>query len=246
MPGLKTGADSPQSCQPAPHPYNASMRHVLLALFALISLASAEHVIVTGGPAMRNWENLRVPQDQHDRFWGNFVRASTLRMAEIRTAYGKDAPIVWMVYRAGYQERGQEDRQPYTTWIGDLARKRNVSLIWVDSGPELISALNNRPRGSVSTFDYFGHSNRHCFMLDYSGHIMGACTAWLHERDLGKIRGGIFARDAYCKSWGCHTAESMSKVWKSATGLKLEGAMGKTDYTVVGRGQLPIGEGWVR
>jgi hypothetical protein len=222
------------------------MRHVLLALFALISLASAEHVIVTGGPAMRNWENLRVSQDQHDRFWGNFVRASTLRMAEVRTAYGKDASIVWIVYRAGYQERGKEDRQPYTTWIGDLARKRNVSLIWVDNGPELISALNSRPRGSVETFDYFGHSNRHCFMLDYGSTIMAACTAWLHERDLGKIRGSIFAKDAYCKSWGCHTGESMAKVWKSATGVKMEGAMGKTDYTVISRGQLPLGEGWVR
>ena len=30
------------------------MRHVLLALLALVSFASAEHVIVTGGPALRN------------------------------------------------------------------------------------------------------------------------------------------------------------------------------------------------
>jgi hypothetical protein len=225
------------------------MRHVLLALFALISLASfasAEHVIVTGGPALRHWENLRVPEDQHDRWWANFVRASTLRMVELRKAYGEGASIVWMVYRPGYQDRGREDSQPYTTWISDLARKRNVSLVWIDSGPSLISSLNSRPRGSVQTFDYFGHSNRHCFMLDYSGHIMAACTAWLHERDLGKIRSGIFAKDAYCKSWGCHTAESMAKVWKSATGVKMEGAMGKTDYTVVGKGILPIGEGWVR
>ena len=29
------------------------------------------------------------PQDQHDRWWANFVRASTLRMVEIRKAYGE-------------------------------------------------------------------------------------------------------------------------------------------------------------
>jgi hypothetical protein len=222
------------------------MRLVLLAFIALLSFASAEHVILTGGPALRKWEDLRVPRDQHDRWWANFVRASTLRMVEIRKAYGESAPIVWMVYRAGYQDRGREDGKPYTTWIADLARARNASLIWIDSTSGLISSLNSRPRGSVQTFDYFGHSNRHCFLLDYSGPIMAACTVWLHERDLGKIRGSIFAKNAYCKSWGCHTAESMSKTWKSATGVKLEGAMGKTDYTVVGQGKLPIGEGWVR
>jgi hypothetical protein len=167
-------------------------------------------------------------------------------MVEIRKAYGEGAPIVWMVYRPAYQERGKEDRQPYTTWITDLARKRNCTLVWVDSTSSLISSINNRPRASIRTFDYFGHSNRHCFMLDYGSNVMAACTAWLHERDLSKIHSSVFAKDAYCKSWGCHTAESMSKVWKSQIGLKLEGAMGKTDYTVVGRGQLPVGEGWVR
>ena len=222
------------------------MRHVLLAFLALVSFASAEHVILTGGPALRKWENLRVERDQHDRWWANFVRASTLRMVEIRKAYGEGAPIVWMVYRDGYQMRGKEDGKPYTTWIADLARKRNATLIWIDSTAGLISSLNSRPRGTVQTFDYFGHSNRHCFMLDYGSDIMAACTVWLHERDLPKLRCSIFAKNAYCKSWGCHTAESMSKVWKSATGHKLEGAMGKTDYTVVGQGKMPVGEGWVR
>lgn len=222
------------------------MRLVFLAFLAMISIATADHVILTGGPALRNWENLRVPQDQHDRWWANFIRASTLRMVEIRTAYGDSAPIVWIVYRPGYQTRGKEDGKPYTTWITDLARKRNATLLWVDSSGSLISTLNNRPRGSVATFDYFGHSNRHCFMLDYGNDIMAASTAWLHERDLSKIRSSIFSKGSYCKSWGCHTAESMSGVWKSTFGIKLEGAKGPTDYTMVGRGQLPTGKGWVR
>lgn len=222
------------------------LRTTLLALCSLIPLAKAEHVILMGGPALRSWEDLRVDRDQHDRWWGNFVRASTLRMVEIRKAYGENAPITWIAYRPSYQDRGREEAKPLTNNITKLARDRRVNLIWVDSTAATISAINSRPRGSVQTFDYFGHSNRHAFMLDYSADIMGACSVWLHERDLSKIRSSIFARDAYCKSWGCHTAESMSKTWKSQIGLKLEGAMGKTDYTVVGQGQLPIGEGWVR
>ncbi len=223
------------------------VRSLLLVLLCLTGLASADHVIVTGGPAMRRWENYRVPDDQHDRWWANFVRASTLRMDEIRRAYGPNAPIVWMIYRPGYLNRGREDHQPYTTWLSQVAAQRRASLIWVDGGPELINAINNRPRGSIETFDYFGHSNRFCFMLDYGNHIMAACTAWLHESDASKIHSSVFARHAYCKSWGCHTGESMSQKWKSATGVALEGANGKTDYTVVSKGQLPaVDGGWVR
>jgi len=217
-----------------------------LALLSSISVASADHLILTGGPAMRKFENLRVPEDQHDRWWANFLRASTLRMDEIRKTYPATDPIVWMVYRPGYEDRGKEDHQPYTTWISDIARKRNITLVWFDSTASLISSFNERPRGSVTTFDYFGHSNSHCFMLDYGNTIMAACTTELHERDLGKIHSSIFASNAYCKSWGCHTAESMSGTWKSTFGVKMEGATGKTDYEQVGQGKLPSGEGWVR
>lgn len=207
----------------------------------------AEHVIVTGGPTLRKWEDYRIPKDQHDRWWANFVRASTLRMAEIRKAYGTDAPLVWMVFKPGYVARGKEDGKPYVQWITELAAKRRAQLIWFDSGSGFIQALNSRPRGSVETFDFFGHSNRFAFMFDYGSDIMAASTAWLHERDLPRIRSSVFARNAYCKSWGCHTAESMSKAWKRATGIPLEGAKGATNYEMVGRGQLPSVNGsWMR
>ena len=110
---------------------------------------SADHVIVTGGPALRRWENLRVPVDQHDRWWANFVRASTLRMAEIRTAYGREAPLVWMVFQPGYQTRGSEDGKPYTQWITKLASERRAKLIWFNSSSGFIQAMNARPRGSI-------------------------------------------------------------------------------------------------
>jgi hypothetical protein len=224
----------------------------VLKLFVFISVilapaANAEHVIVCGGPALRKWENYRVTDDRHDRWWANFVRASTLRMVEIRVAYGKQAPLVWLVYKPGYVARGREDGKPYTTWIAEQAAKRNATLIWFDSTADYISKINARPRGSVLTYDYFGHSNKYAFMFDYGSDIMAVSTAWLHERDIPRLKSSIFAKSAYCKSWGCHTGASMSAVWKRHLGLPLEGAKGKTLYTMVGRGEMPTGfGGWTR
>jgi hypothetical protein len=227
------------------------MTRVLSRLACITLLLScwsqAEHVIVTGGPALRRWENLRVKDDRHDNWWANFVRASTLRMEEIHRAYGPNAKIVWLVYQPGYQARGREDKSPYTTWITQLATKYHASLIWLTNSGSLIHAINSRPYQSINTFDFFGHSNRYAFMLDYSSDIMAVSTAWLHERDIPRIKASAFARNAYCKSWGCHTAESMSAVWKRALGIPLEGAKGPTNYTPVGMGLLPSVSGtWER
>ena len=217
------------------------------SLLLTVSGHAADHVIVTGGPALRKWENFRVPTDQHDRFWANFVRASTLRMDEIRRAYGPDTPLVWLVYQPCYQTRGREDNKPYTTWITEVAAARHATLVWFSSSGGFIQVLNSRPRGSIQTFDFFGHSNRYCFMFDYGNEIMAVSCAWLHERDLPRINGAIFARNAACKSWGCHTGESMSAAWKRAVGVPLEGANGPTDYTVITYGRLPEVHGsWTR
>jgi hypothetical protein len=216
-------------------------------LTSMVVPARADHVIVSGGPALRQWEDLRIEKDQHDRWWANFIRSATLRMVEIRQAYGPDAPLVWMVFQPGYQARGREDGKPYTTWITEQAAKRRATLIWFNSSNSFLQALNSRPRGSIQTFDFFGHSNRHAFMFDYGSDIMAASTAWLHERDIPRIKSSVFNRNAYCKSWGCHTGESMSQVWKRSLGVALEGARGPTDYRVLSEARLPVVKGsWVR
>ncbi|MBK1791029.1 hypothetical protein [Persicirhabdus sediminis] len=222
---------------------NARLLSFLFFLIALTSVRGGEHVILCGGPALRQWEDLRVKRDQHDRWWGNFVRASTLRMTEINKAYGDSAKIIWIVYKPGYTTRGREDGKPYTSWINDLAVKYGAQLVWVSGGGEAISAINRRPSKSVVSFDFFGHSNKYCWVLDYSNQIMGASKAWIHQNDLKKISRRVFAKNAHCQSWGCHTAESMSAYWKRALGMPLIGAEGKTDYTVVGQGRLPTVSG---
>jgi len=224
-----------------------SLRIVVIGLLLVVLPATADHVIVTGGPALRKWEDLRVQEDQHDRWWANFVRASTLRMVEVRKAYGRDAHLVWLVFKPGYVTRGREDGKPYVQWITKLASDRRATLIWFDSTHSFIQAMNSRPRRSIKTFDFFGHSNKYAFMFDYGNDIMAASTAWLHERDLPRLKSSVFDRNAYCKSWGCYTGESMSAVWRRHLGLPLEGARGPTSYVMVGRGEMPAVRGsWVR
>ncbi|MEJ6729912.1 MAG: hypothetical protein QNK83_12185 [Akkermansiaceae bacterium] len=218
---------------------------VILLLLAFVTPASAkEHVILCGGPALRKWEDLRVEKDRHDRWWANFVRASTMRMDELRRAYGKNASVTWIVYRPGYVLRGKEDNKPYTTWIQEQATKRNAKLIWISSGPQAIAAINRQK--DIINFDFFGHSNKHCFLLDYGSDVMAVSQAWIHENDLGKIRRGAFNKYATCQSYGCHTGESMSRVWKAKLGTTLIGARGKTDYTALSFGRLPSVSGsWI-
>jgi len=183
----------------------------------------------------------------YDGYWANFVHASNLRMDEIRKAYGDTDTIVWMVHKAGYITRGAEDNKPYITWIKEHAIKRKARLVWISTGDDFFREINRLPRGSVVNFDFFGHSNKHCFLLDYSNEIMASSKAWIHENDLSRLKKSIFNPNAVCQSYGCHTGESMSAFWKRATGVTLIGAKGKTDYVTLNDNKLPrVNGSWIR
>ena len=211
-------------------------RLLLLLTVLWTSAASAaqyEYIIVSGGPAMRRWENLRRAGEQHDRWWGNFIATATNRIRELKKAQ-PDMPITWLVYRDSYIRRGGEDSKPYTSWVAEKQAKYGIKVVWFSSGDDVIQYINkgqSRWRTKIAGFEYFGHSNKFCFMFDYSSEIYGVSTSWLHQNDLRKISSGAFAPNAYCQSWGCHTGEAMSAMWKKATGLWMVGAYGKTDYT---------------
>ena len=210
--------------------------------------ARGEYVIVSGGPALRKWENLRRPGEQHDRWWGNFIRPARMRIEEIQKT-DPGALITWLVYRKSFVTRGSEDKRALTELVTSVRDKYHVRLVWFNSGDDVIAYLNNgQPRHQVPIcdFEFFGHSNKYCFMFDYSNAIYGASEACLHERDLGKIRNGIFTRDAFCKSWGCHTGESMSRAWRRATGIPMIGAYGKTDYSNPLKVELSSGGHWTK
>ena len=196
--------------------------------------ATGEFIIVSGGPALRKWEDLRQENEQHDRWWGNFIRAARARIEELQKQHGPDYPLTWLVYRPGYASRAGEDGQPLIEWIESVRDKYKVNLIWLETGRDIISHINSgmdRKRVKITGFEYYGHSNQHAFMMDYSNEIMGASTSWLHEKDLQVIHPSAFSRRAKCRSYGCKTGESMSAKWRAATGVRMWGAKGKTDYT---------------
>ena len=206
----------------------------VLSLGCGIASAQSEYIIVSGGPAMRQWENLRKPGEQHDRWWGNFARTARVRIEEIQKQQPPGTIITWLVYRDSYLRRSAEDKQPLTSNVESVRDKYHIRLVWFRTGDDVINYINsglNRSHNKISGFEYFGHSNKFCFMFDYSSDIYGASSSWLHEADLKRIHRGAFAKNAYCQSWGCHTGESMSALWKKATGVPMVGAFGKTDYS---------------
>lgn len=214
-------------------------RFLLLILSAWLGLSSVataadfEHIIVSGGPALRQWENYRRAGEQHDKWWGNFIATATRRIRELKQTTPQ-VPITWLVYRDAYARRSGEDGKPYAQWIAEKQSTLGIKIVFFTSGDDVIRYINkgqNRWRTKISGFEYFGHSNKHCFMFDYSSDIYGVSSSWLHENDLRKISGSAFASNALLKSWGCHTAESMSAVWKKVTGIWMIGAYGKTDYS---------------
>ncbi len=228
----------------------------VLALVLLLSLgleASAhaetrEYVLLSGGPALRKWEDLRAPGTQHDRWWGNFIRPARMRIEEIQKQE-PGAMITWLVHRSSFVTRSVEDKRSLTELVESVRDKYHVQLRWIDNGAQVINYLNHgQPRGSVKicNFEYYGHSNKYCFMFDYSNQVYGCSKSWIHQKDLSSINRGIFTRDALCKSWGCHTGESMSKVWRRATGVPMIGAIGKTDYANPLRIVLSPGGRWTK
>lgn len=220
------------------------MRRALLLLLALCTLplaplraadrvnpaGSGEFVIVAGGVSLWVWEKWKA--QPHDNWWMNFVRASRIRIEEIRAAQ-PDAQITWLVFRPAYVTRAKQENNDLVSHIQSVRDAYRVKLVWFDSTSDLIGYLNagqDRGRVKIANLEFFGHSNKACWMFDYSNMIDSASKVWLHEKDLGQIRRGIFSRDAFVKSWSCHTGESMSVKWKSATGVPMIAAVGKTQY----------------
>jgi len=192
-----------------------------------------EYVVITGGPSLIEWEKFKkVP---HDHWWANFVRASRIRLGELRERFGDDAMITWLVYKPSYVRRGaRQEKKDLITEIQSVQQKFKTRLVFFNSQKELIDYLNaGQPRDTVkiSNLEYFGHSNRACFMFDYSNEIDSGSKACLHETQLQQINRGIFAPHSFIKSWGCHTGESMSALWRKATGQRMIGAIGTTDYS---------------
>lgn len=212
------------------------LRAILIVFLAgtLSAMAQVqkEYILLSGGPSLIEWEKYKAAP--HDRWWGNFIRAARVRIEQIRKEQGPGAQITWLVHRPSYARRGsRQDNADLISNIQSVRDKYNVNLVWIESGTDVINYLNaGRPRSQVkiANFEFFGHSNRACWMFDYSNEIDSGSKSWLHETEFSKLHRGLFTKDAFVKSWGCHTGESMSKYFRQATGKRMIGAIGKTDY----------------
>ncbi|MDQ2660097.1 MAG: hypothetical protein M3Y03_06725, partial [Verrucomicrobiota bacterium] len=218
------------------------MKTISLALLSLMLLFSAapahaakvtpEYVILVGGPSLMEWEKYKGPL-AHDHWWANFVRAARIRTGQLREKYGPDAKITWLVYKQGYIDRSQQDKQNLLGVLDSVREKFNLNLVYFHDGNDVIRYLNEgQPRDHVKVafFEYFGHSNKACFMFDYSSNIDSSSKSYLHQSMLGAIKRSAFTRDAEVRSWGCHTGEMMSQKWRQAVGTRMWGVVGKTQY----------------
>ena len=197
-------------------------------------MSRGEFIILSGGTALRKWENLRKEKYQHDRWWGNFIRPARARIQELQNEYGNQCEITWLVYKPSYESRSNEDGKPLISWIESVRDKYKIRLQWISKGEDIINYINNgkdRAKTKIAGFEYYGHSNRHAFLIDYSNRIIGVSTVWLHEEELKRINRSSFLRKSKCISYGCNTGESMAKKWRKATGISMRAAIGKTDYT---------------
>lgn len=225
----------------------AAMFRAILLLLASLTLFTGplqaatetgrEYIILTGGVSLWQWEKYKAAP--HDSWWMNFVRASRIRIQQIQTEH-PDAQITWLVYRPAYLVRAKQENNDLIAHIQSVRDTFKVKLIFFDKADEVINYLNNgqnRDQVKIADFEYFGHSNRACFMFDYSNNVDSASKCWLHEDDLKQLHRGLFTRDANVKSWSCHTGEEMSSKFKSAAGVAMIGAIGKTQYMT---DELPI------
>jgi hypothetical protein len=192
-----------------------------------------EYIVITGGPSLIEWEKFKkVP---HDHWWANFAHASRIRLDELRQQFGPEARITWLVYKPSYVRRSaRQEKQDLIKQLVSIQQKTGANLVFFNNQKQLLDYLNaGKPRDQVkiANLEYFGHSNKCCFMFDYSNEIDSGSKVWLHETELKQIDRNDFAPHAFIKSWGCHTGESMSALWRRATGQRMIGAIGSTDYS---------------
>jgi len=222
-----------------------SMKHLIAFLLALALTATAsvaasktpvvsansEYIMLSGGPSLLLWEKWK--DQPHDLWWLNFIRAAEIRIQQLKSQGVPASRIIWFVYQPAFETRSKQEGKNLVGEISSLSSSLGVKLKLFSRSQQVISYLNSgQPRDQIKIADleYFGHSNKACWMFDYSNIVDSASKVWIHEDELNQLAPGIFAKDAFIKSWGCHTGESMSQKFRRATGMKMWGATGRSQY----------------
>jgi hypothetical protein len=223
--------------------------YLALALFVFMTASQSQAndiVLISGGPALRSHE--RYKPNTHDRYWGNFVDSALARVKELRQELGPDDRLTWLVFRPGYVRRGIEEKQDYLKILEERGQLHGLTPIYFDDKHQLFTLLRrdgSPERPKISRLEYYGHSNKKCWMFDYSNRVDGGAIEPLvvHVDDLENISGSSFTPNATCVSYGCHSGEEFSQRWRMIVGRPMAGAVGKTDYSAGGMPKLSEGKG---
>lgn len=190
-----------------------------------------EYIIISGGVTLHHWEKWKA--QPHDLWWLNFIRAARIRIQQLLGEGVPPSNITWFVFAPSYKTRAKQEGRELMPIIESVREAYGVRLKYFSKTSELINYLNHgqpRDRVKIVNFEYFGHSNKAAFMFDYSNMIDSCSKVWLHESELNQLNPGIFSRSCFAKSWGCHTGESMSQKFRHATGIRMWGAVGRSQY----------------
>jgi len=218
--------------------------------FLGLPLQAYDVVLISGGPALRSFEKFK--KASHDKYWGNFIDSALTRAEELKKDLKPGDEIVWLVFRPSYASRTSEDQQDYLKLIEERGAKVGLSPTYFDNKTQLFTLLRrdgSKEKPKISRLEYFGHSNKKCWMFDYSNRVDGGALEPLvvHVDDLDKISGSSFTPNAECVSYGCHSGEEFSQRWRMIVGRPMVGAVGKTDYSDGGMPKLSNGKegSWV-
>ena len=186
-----------------------------------VPLWANDTVLISGGPALRSHE--RFKSASHDKYWGNFIDSALARVAELKKELGPQDRLTWFVFRPGYVTRGDEDQQDYFKLIEERGQKHGLSPIYFDNKEQLFTLLRrdgSAEKPKIARLEYFGHSNKKCWMFDYSNRVDGGAIEPLvvHVDDLENISGSSFTPNATCVSYGCHSGEEFSQRWRMVVG----------------------------
>ena len=223
---------------------------ILVWILTSLTLQAHDVVLISGGPALRSFEKFK--KASHDKYWGNFIDSALTRAAELRKSLGAGDQIVWLVFRPSYTSRSAEDQQDYLKLLEERGAKVGLTPIYFDNKDQLFTLLRrdgSAEKPKISRLEYFGHSNKKCWMFDYSNRVDGGALEPLvvHVDDLERISGSSFTPNAECVSYGCHSGEEFSQRWRMVVGRPMVGAVGKTDYSDGGMPKLSNGKegSWV-
>lgn len=225
---------------------------LILCGLGLLGLPLQAHdvVLISGGPALRSFEKFK--KASHDKYWGNFIDSALTRAEELKKDLKPGDEIVWLVFSPSYTSRTAEDQSDYLKLIEERGAKIGLSPTYFDNKTQLFTLLRrdgSKEKPKISRLEYFGHSNKKCWMFDYSNRVDGGALEPLvvHVDDLDKISGSSFTPNAECVSYGCHSGEEFSQRWRMIVGRPMVGAVGKTDYSDGGMPKLSNGKegSWV-